>query len=169
MTGMAIRMCSRGSVQPASDQEIAAFAYLLDFQNDNGPANSNATYGVSYSGVFDRFTVDATFARQSDWADNPLAYDAVHYAVQSALQLDPVTLTVAYEVLGSDDGRTAFRTPVGYPAQVSGLDRQIPYPARGWRQGRVVQRDGSRGRRHDHRGLTMTSAPPRVVRATGPK
>ena len=101
----------RGSMQPAPDQEIAAFAYLLDFRNDNGPPNSNSTYGASYRGVFDRLTVDATLARQSDWADNPSAYSAAHYSVQGALQLGGGTLTAGYDVLGSDDGRTAFRTP----------------------------------------------------------
>ncbi len=101
----------RGSIRPGSDQEFAAFAYLLDLSNDNGPPNSNASYGVSYRGAFDFVTLDATFARQSDWADNPTAYDAPHFAVQGAFPLGGSTLTVGYDVLGSDDGRYAFRTP----------------------------------------------------------
>ena len=101
----------RGSIQPGPSQEIAGFAYLLDLSNDNGPPNSNATYGVSYRGAFDFVTLDATFARQSDWADNPTAYNAPHFSVQGAFPLGGGTLTVGYDILGSDDGRYAFRTP----------------------------------------------------------
>ncbi len=101
----------RGSIRPAPDQEIAAFAYLLDLSNDNGPPNSNASYGVSYRGAFDFVTLDATFARQSDWADNPTAYDAPHFSVQGVFPLGGGALTVGYDIMGSDDGRYSFRTP----------------------------------------------------------
>ena len=101
----------RGSIRPGPDQEIAAFAYLLDLSNDNGPPNSNASYGVSYRGAFDFVTLDATFARQSDWADNPTAYDAPHFSVQGVFPLGGGALTVGYDIMGSDDGRYSFRTP----------------------------------------------------------
>ena len=101
----------RGSMQPSPGQEIAAFAYLLDLSNDNGPPNSNATYGASYRGEFDFVTLDATFAQQSDWADNPMAYDAPHFSIQGAFPVGAGTLTLGYDVLGSDDGRATFRTP----------------------------------------------------------
>lgn len=101
----------RGSVQPASGHEIAGFAYWLDFRNENGPPNSNATYGASYRGAFDFMTLDATLAQQSEWGDNPVAYDAPHFSVQGAFQLGGGTVTVGYDVLGSDAGRAAFRTP----------------------------------------------------------
>ena len=101
----------RGSMQPAPGHEIAAFAYLLDLSNDNGPPNSNATYGASYRGEFDFVTLDATFAQQSDWADNPMAYDAPHFSIQGAIPVGAGTLTLGYDVLGSDDGRATFRTP----------------------------------------------------------
>ena len=101
----------RGSIRPGPDQEIAAFAYLLDLSNDNGPPNSNASYGVSYRGAFDFMTLDAAFARQSDWADNPTAYDAPHFSVQGVFPLGSGALTVGYDIIGSDDGRYSFRTP----------------------------------------------------------
>ena len=101
----------RGSIQPAPDQEIAAFAYLLDLSNDNGPPNSNATYGVSYRGAFDFVTLDATLARQSEYAENPTAYSAPHFSVQGIFPLGGAALTVGYDIMGSDDGRYSFRTP----------------------------------------------------------
>ena len=102
----------RGSIRPGEGHEFAAFAYLLDLSNDNGPPNSNATYGVSYRGAFDFATFDATFAQQSEWADNPVAYDAPHFSVQGAFPLgEDAALTVGYDIIGSDNGRYQFRTP----------------------------------------------------------
>ena len=101
----------RGSIRPGTDQEIAAFAYLLDLSNDNGPPNSNATFGVSYRGAFDFVTLDATLARQSEYAENPTAYSAPHFSVQGIFPLGGAALTVGYDIIGSDDGRYSFRTP----------------------------------------------------------
>ena len=122
----------RGTMKLASDQNISAFTYLMDLENDNGPANSNATYGVEYRGVFDRLMVDAAFAWQSDWARNPSPYDAIYYSLQGALELSPVTLTLGYEVLGSDDGRAAFRTPLATLHKFQGwTDKFLITPAGG--------------------------------------
>ena len=103
----------RGSLQTAPDQEIVAFAYLFDLGNDNGPANSNATYGISYRGEFDFATVDVTLSRQSEWAENPVTYDAPLHTFRSDFPLGgEAVLTFGYEVLGSDDGHRSVRTPL---------------------------------------------------------
>ena len=103
----------RGSLQPAPDQEIVAFAYLFDLSNDNGPANSNATYGISYRGEFDFATVDVTLSRQSEWAENPVTYDAPLHTFRSDFPLGgEAVLTFGYEILGSDEGRRSVRTPL---------------------------------------------------------
>lgn len=104
----------RGSLQPAPDQEIVAFAYLFDLSNDNGPTHSNASYGISYRGEFDFATVDVTLSRQSEWAENPITYDAPLYTFRSDFPLGGETvLTLGYELLGSDGGRRSVRTPLG--------------------------------------------------------
>ncbi len=104
----------RGSLQSAPGQEVAAFAYLLDLSNDNGPPNSNASYGISYRGEFDLATVNVTLSRQSEWADNPVTYNAPLYTFRGDFPLGGETvLTLGYELLGSDDGRRAVRTPLG--------------------------------------------------------
>ena len=90
-----------------------AFAYLLDFENDNGPPNSTATYGVDYRGALGPLSVTGSVARQTDWARSPLSYDATYYALEARLKRGPMTFTAGYEVLGSDGGRAAFRTPLG--------------------------------------------------------
>ena len=102
----------RASIRPEQGQEFAAFGYLLDLSNDNGPPNSNATFGVSYRGGFDFVTLDVTFAQQSEWAENPVVYDAPHFSFQGVFPLgEAAALTLGYDIMGSDDGRYQFRTP----------------------------------------------------------
>ena len=126
----------RASLAPSEGHTLAGFAYLLDLSNANGPPNSNATYGVDYEGKFDQLTVNAAFARQSDYADNPMAYDALYYAVQGVVDVGALTLTGALEVLGSDDGAAGFRTPVATLHKFQGwTDRFLATPAAGVRDG----------------------------------
>ena len=101
----------RVEVKPAQGHTYGSFVYLLDFQNDNGPANANRTFGIDYSASFGVFGLFASFAQQSDWADNPSSYDTAYYSIEARLKREPVTYTAGFEVLGSDDGAAAFRTP----------------------------------------------------------
>lgn len=103
----------RSELDVSETHTVGAFAYLLDFENDNGPPNSTATYGLDYRGVFGPLSVTGTVARQQDWARSPLSYNATYYAIEARLQRGPMTFTGGYEVLGSDGGRAAFRTPLG--------------------------------------------------------
>ncbi len=103
----------RGELEPAEGHRFGAYAYLMDFENDNGPANSNASYGVDYSAGFGPFAITGTLARQSDYADNPVSYDATYYSLEARLERDSMTFTGGYAVLGSDGGKAAFRTPLG--------------------------------------------------------
>ena len=102
----------RLEVKPAEGHAFGSFVYLLDFENDNGPANANTTYGIDYSASFGAFGLSASIAQQSDWADNPRSYDAAHYSMEARLKREPVTYTAGFEVLGGDDGAAAFRTPM---------------------------------------------------------
>jgi hypothetical protein len=66
----------RAELELGEAQTVAAYGYLMDFDNDNGPVNSNATLGIDYAGSFGPLRVAAAYARQSDYADSPLSYDA---------------------------------------------------------------------------------------------
>ena len=124
----------RATASSADGHSVAGFAYLFDLSNANGPPNSNATYGMDYQGKFDTVTLSAAIARQSDYADNPMSYDALYYSVQGAATLGSVTLTGAIEVLGSDDGAAGFRTPVATLHKFQGwTDRFLATPAMGVR------------------------------------
>lgn len=96
----------------AGGHKVSAFAYLLDFQNGNGLPNSNATYGLSYGGSLAGFKVSAKVATQSDYADNPIDYDASMYMISLSKSFAGMTGSVGFESLGSDDGVMGFRTPL---------------------------------------------------------
>ena len=98
---------------PVSDAlTLGAFGYLMDFENDNGPGNSNATYGVEATAKVAKATLSAAYAHQTDYADSPLDYNADYWWLEAAWSFKPVTVKVGYEVLGSDDGAAGFRTPL---------------------------------------------------------
>ncbi len=122
----------RGELKPAEGHRFGAFAYRMDFENDNGPANSNATYGVDYTASFGPFSITGSLARQSDHADNPVSYDATYYSLEASLKRDYMTFTGGYEVLGSDGGEAAFRTPLGTLHKFQGwTDRFLATPVNG--------------------------------------
>ena len=104
----------RASLSAWPGHTLAGYAYLWDLENDNGPFNSNATYGVEYQGQFNQLTVTAMLSSQSDHGDNPLSYDATHYLVQGDLKLGGLSVTAAYEVMGSDVGKV--RNPERFDA-----------------------------------------------------
>ena len=102
----------RATYDPAKGHSLAAFAYLLDLENDNGPANSNASYGLNYVGTYGPATLSARVALQREWGDNPLTYDAPYYFVEAKWPIERVTIAAGHEVLGSDGGTAPVRMPV---------------------------------------------------------
>ena len=124
----------RASVEAAPGHTLAGYAYVYDLENNNGPANSNATYGVEYVGQFDPLTVTAMLSSQSDHGDNPVSYDAMHYLLQGDVKLGALNLTAAYEVVGSDDGMAQFRFPAATLHKFQGwTDKFLIAPAAGVR------------------------------------
>ncbi len=117
---------------PVGNHTITGYAYLLDFENDNGPAHSNLTYGAEYQGTFPRLQLNASVARQSDWGDNPTSYSAFYCSAQAVLDLFLFKTSAGYERLGSDDGTFAFRTPLGTLHKFQGwTDKFLVTPAEG--------------------------------------
>lgn len=96
--------------------KITAYAYLIDLEDDS-PANSNDTYGISLKGKQEisdglHFGYYLEYAQQSDAGENTNSYDAMYYHIAPSLKYNGVKLTLGYENLGSDDGTFAFRTPL---------------------------------------------------------
>jgi hypothetical protein len=117
---------------------VTPFAYLLDFGEDD-PANSVNSYGVRLSGEAGggdgalRLAYDLTWARQEDAGRNPVDFSADFVAVQARLARPGLgSLTVGYQLLGSDDGRFGFRFPLGTNHAFQGFaDNFLVTPADG--------------------------------------
>lgn len=119
-------------INMAEGHSLKAFAYLLDFENDNGPANSTSTYGVTYKGKVGPLSLDAGYATQSDYETSPLNYSADYFNVAAGYKIGAFTLKAAYEVLGSDNGVAAFRTPLATLHKFQGFaDKFLGTPANG--------------------------------------
>lgn len=105
---------------------LTGYAYLMDFEADvpaglGGNAarnNSNQTYGLSFAGAQPvlakdlKATYRLEYARQSDYGNSLLSYDADYYLAELGAAYKAHSLAVGYEVLGSDEGLAAFRTPL---------------------------------------------------------
>ncbi len=96
--------------------KLVGFAYLLDF--GNSAANSSNTFGVRWSRSFDlgedrSLEGILSYARQTDAGHNPTHYHADYVLAQTTVQQKGLgSLGLGYELLGSDNGTAAFRTPL---------------------------------------------------------
>lgn len=97
--------------------KFTAYSYLLDIAN--APKNSSATFGGSFAGgvtldVDANAKVDyrAEYARQTDCRNQPLSYNADYYNLELGGEYDRFNAGAGYEVLGSDDGKKGFATPL---------------------------------------------------------
>lgn len=98
---------------------VGLFHYALDLET--GPdANRNRTLSSQTSGIrFDgryhrsdlKFDFEASYAQQTDHADNPLSYSADYYLVDVKTFIANLEASLRYEVLGAG-GAQAFQTPL---------------------------------------------------------
>jgi hypothetical protein len=113
---------------------MTAYGYLMDF-NDLA-AWSNQTYGLRLTGKMNKLRYVAEYAKQTDYADQPLAYDADYYTVELGYNLTAEKplgeIAFGYEVLGSDHGRIGFQTPLATKHKFNGwTDIFLNTPANG--------------------------------------
>lgn len=120
-----------GSWKINKANKLVGFYYGLDF--DNSAANSSDTIGVRYEGKFKPVSITASYATQSDAGDNPTSYTADYLLLEGKGKIaDVFSWTVGYEVLGSDDGNFAFRTPLATGHKFQGFaDKFLVTPADG--------------------------------------
>lgn len=115
---------------------IVTYGYFLDFEHDSS-MNSNQTFGVALSGqkkLDDVFTLKyyGEYANQSDYGENTTDYNTNYFHIAPALVWKALTATVGYEVLGSDDGVTGFKTPLATLHKWNGwADKFLTTPADG--------------------------------------
>jgi hypothetical protein len=117
--------------------DVKAFAYLLDY--DTRLAFSSQTYGLLATAAIDipgvgKLNALASYAAQSDYGANPVAYSADYLNAQLGLGVAGFTLTAGYEELGSDGGVAAFQTPLATLHAFNGwADLFLTTPAGGLR------------------------------------
>lgn len=105
-------LLSGGVDLPVLDAE--AFAYLIDY--DTRTAFSSQTYGfravaeIPLPGV--NLDARASYATQSSYGANPLAYRADYFNGRLGAALLGFDLAAGYEEFGSDRGVAAFQTPL---------------------------------------------------------
>ncbi len=116
--------------------KVTGFAYLLDFANS--AANSSNTLGIRFAGEHDlsqeiSLGFILSYAHQSDGDENPTDYDADYFLAELSLSRKQWgTLGAGYELLGSDNGVAAFRTPLATGHKFSGwADVFLTTPAAG--------------------------------------
>lgn len=121
---------------------VKGFAYMLDFdaaEQVGGLATLNAdtlTIGLRGTAPFKlspkaTLTLTGSYARQSDWQDNPASYSANYIAAELGLAHGPLGLTAGFEQLGADGGR-AVQTPMATLHKFNGwADLFLTTPANG--------------------------------------
>tara|TARA_R110000824_G_scaffold390760_13_gene587861 strand:- start:24290 stop:25564 length:1275 start_codon:yes stop_codon:yes gene_type:complete len=120
---------------------LEAFAFLIDQDETGRRQFSSQTYGLCASGKFDlaedtNLIFATSYARQSDWKNNPNSYDADYWLVDTTLTYKKLGLTAAYEILGADTGAasTSFQTPLATLHKFQGwADKFLTTPASGIR------------------------------------
>lgn len=92
------------------------FAYLLDYDEDFFLANSSQTYGLTLNTAVPiadktKLSLRASYARQSDYAENPFDYAADYWSFDAGTALAGFAIAGGWEKLGSDNGR-GLQTPM---------------------------------------------------------
>jgi len=122
--------------------KLTGFAYLLDFDSIatlpvalNPVRASTDTRGARFSGErpLSRFKVSyaASYARQSDYGDNPSNFDLGYHSVELAGTYRQYTVTLGQEVM-QGNGTVGFATPLGTMHRFHGwADKFLVTPVNG--------------------------------------
>lgn len=94
---------------------LTGYGYLLDYDTIN-KTKSTQTWGLRFNGgtpLSDsvKLLYTAEYARQSDYADNPVSYHVTYLLGEFGATISGITAKYGYEKLGSD-GTNALQTPL---------------------------------------------------------
>lgn len=120
---------------------ITGFAYLIEQERAALRANSSQTYGLRAAGALPiandtRLTYAAGYARQTDYANNPLNFSADHRLGELGAEHKALRLLAGYEVLGAGKrgAPAAFQTPLATLHKFQGFaDKFLTTPPGGIR------------------------------------
>lgn len=114
---------------------VSAYSYLIAL--DDNPDDSTQTFGLRYTGdaplsdtVNALYTLE--YAHQSDYDDNTRSLDQSYYSLEAGVDVSGVRFKIGQEMLGSDDGNSAFATPLATLHAFNGFtDRFLATPDSG--------------------------------------
>lgn len=96
----------------AFNPAINLTGYYYDIDNKSVARFSSATVGLRATGKISDFSYQAEFASQSDSGDNTADYSANYIGLNAAYTFKPVTFSLGYESLGTDEDKGRFITPL---------------------------------------------------------
>ncbi len=85
------------------DQNIAAFCYLLETEDDTSTARDSATYGLRFNGSLAALNYDLTYAHQSDYKDGDDHNGDMVNAFIGA-KFEPFGIGAGYSYISGQDG-----------------------------------------------------------------
>lgn len=120
--------------------KISGYAYLID--NIDVASFSTDTYGIRATGDIKldalKLSYEAEYAQQSEGSDNPVSYSASYYKLGAGVNFDAFGAKIGYEVLGSDDGKAGFITPLATLHAFNGWTDKFLFGGKGnWENGLV--------------------------------
>jgi len=97
--------------------KLRGYAVLLDYDDDKDAPLSRNSYGVSFDGAAKvgsktRLIYRLETAQQQDGGNNPKDVDATYYRADFGVGVKPMTFKIGYEVLGGEEGKDRFLTPL---------------------------------------------------------
>ncbi|HIG40052.1 MAG TPA: hypothetical protein EYQ14_05855 [Gammaproteobacteria bacterium] len=122
---------------------VVLYGYLMDLESAPtsscvpGNCASNRTLGFRYTNNFDfasfKVPLNIEYARQDDYADNPLSYRADYILGEVGLTFDKFRILLGNEILkGDDKAGTGFQTPLATLHKFQGwADKFLSTPATG--------------------------------------
>lgn len=119
--------------------KLTGFTYLVDIENIPGVAaavrDANTTYGVRFAGERPigalKLGYAASYAKQKDYADNPLSFDLDYYFGEASLTFKQFSGVLGIEVLDGD-GVKGFATPLATLHKFQGwADKFLTTPVNG--------------------------------------
>lgn len=116
---------------------VTGYAYLLDLHNSAMKIGNKSFggFGTGTAKLGEKSALDyrLEYANQSEWRGTP-SYSANYVHANLKGTYDVISLEVGFELLGSDDGRAAFQTPIGTNHAFNGwADRFLTTPNEGLR------------------------------------
>ncbi len=111
------------------DVTLNPFALLINLENS--PASSSQTYGIGVLLKSEVFRVKGRYASQSDFANQPLDYNADYLLLDGSYNLSNSSIGAGYEVLGGN-GVKGFQTPLATGHKFNGWsDKFLTTPSEG--------------------------------------